>query len=419
MSEFPVGSMAQVVADERLVVRSAPGTGDDSEVLEPRLYQAMRVRVLEGPVAASGYDWLRVRVGRIEGWVGVAGRDRVPWLRPLGNGRIAFVRDYGPDSRIMLIDSDGGHEEVLVADPVAEETSRRDHPAVTLALSCGAGVYEPRWSPTGDSLVFASGTCGDDDIYRVHLQSRQSAWLAAGGEPAWTPDAHQVNFAENAPIQGCGEPDRAELARIDASGGKPIRITQSAACFFAWGPHLSPDATTIAFTGTVRERSGGSQGVYLVDADGTTPRVIATGWDPRWAPDGMSLLYQVPRSSTGGTRIGLMDPAIGETMILTTGYDAEWSPDGAAIAYVDQSGSTADDGPEYSVYLMAPDGSGRRVLSSGAQGFAWAPDGSALVVVMDRTSTQRGDIAVVPIDGSDSRILGVGYYPAWQPRLVP
>ena len=75
-----VGRMAVVVTDTRLAVRTAPGTGSDSKVLDRYLYPRQRAEVLEGPVLASGYPWYRVRVNEDEGWVAGESRTGDPWL---------------------------------------------------------------------------------------------------------------------------------------------------------------------------------------------------------------------------------------------------------------------------------------------------------------------------------------------------
>lgn len=71
-----------------LVMRSHPGTGDDSTIYPDRLGGGVRAWVLEGPVVASGYEWYRVMVlsglapgdtNRV-GWIAAASRDGEPWI---------------------------------------------------------------------------------------------------------------------------------------------------------------------------------------------------------------------------------------------------------------------------------------------------------------------------------------------------
>ncbi len=76
-----------------LVVRSLPGTGSDSEIYSPSLSAPTLLYVLDGPVAADGYDWFRVVpfegfYSDVEypvpdmGWVAAAGKDGERWIGP-------------------------------------------------------------------------------------------------------------------------------------------------------------------------------------------------------------------------------------------------------------------------------------------------------------------------------------------------
>jgi hypothetical protein len=96
-----IDGLARVVVD-RLRVRSAPGTGADSERLEPLLETGAMLFVIEGPVAGSGYDWYRIAPASFGndgdhdefryrnkgpwwsegpvGWVASADRNGTPWI---------------------------------------------------------------------------------------------------------------------------------------------------------------------------------------------------------------------------------------------------------------------------------------------------------------------------------------------------
>ena len=74
-----------------LVVRSEPGTGAESEIYPGTLSAPTTVYVIDGPVAANGYDWYLVDPVRVDwaiwggppaGWVAAAGKDGERWLAP-------------------------------------------------------------------------------------------------------------------------------------------------------------------------------------------------------------------------------------------------------------------------------------------------------------------------------------------------
>lgn len=79
-------SVAVTVSD-RLRVRSEPRVSDDSIKYEPVLPLGTALFVLDGPVAASGYQWYKVAPvsfagldGPGFGWVAMADKDGTPWI---------------------------------------------------------------------------------------------------------------------------------------------------------------------------------------------------------------------------------------------------------------------------------------------------------------------------------------------------
>jgi hypothetical protein len=91
----PSGAVGSFVRDQivavvttDLVVRSAPGTGSDSEIFPDRYDAPAAVYVVDGPSYADGYEWYLVEAVRGQGigeypwpgWVAAAGKDGEPWL---------------------------------------------------------------------------------------------------------------------------------------------------------------------------------------------------------------------------------------------------------------------------------------------------------------------------------------------------
>jgi Tol biopolymer transport system component len=116
-------------------------------------------------------------------------------------------------------------------------------------------------------------------------------------------------------------------------------------------PSISPDGARIAFS--VRQRSRTS--LYVMQADGTNPRVVADSLDlrgsPAWAPDARSItsaandhgvphLFQVPLEG-GAPTVFLRDYSL----------DPEWEPSGNFVVY-----SGPDIGTTFSVQAVHPNG---------------------------------------------------------------
>ncbi len=83
----PILRQVVVTVSDGLRVRSEPRVSDDSIKYEPVLPLGTELRVLDGPVSASGYTWYKVAPvsfvgleGPGYGWVAMAGMDGEPWI---------------------------------------------------------------------------------------------------------------------------------------------------------------------------------------------------------------------------------------------------------------------------------------------------------------------------------------------------
>jgi hypothetical protein len=77
-----------VTVSDGVRVRSKPGVATDSVKYDPVLEIGTDLQILEGPVAASGYWWYRIRLedgltlrnGVTTGWVAAADHNGEPWI---------------------------------------------------------------------------------------------------------------------------------------------------------------------------------------------------------------------------------------------------------------------------------------------------------------------------------------------------
>lgn len=87
-----VGRIAEIVTTD-LVVRSLPEISDASAIDPVRVPIGFLAYIVDGPVAADGYDWYRVAPfpptlsDVVEshpefGWLAAAGKDGEPWIAP-------------------------------------------------------------------------------------------------------------------------------------------------------------------------------------------------------------------------------------------------------------------------------------------------------------------------------------------------
>jgi Tol biopolymer transport system component len=157
------------------------------------------------------------------------------------------------------------------------------------------------------------------------------------------------------------------------------------------GPAVSADGRSLAFS---VQQSGRSL-LYVMQADGTNPRVVTDSLDlqgdPAWAPDGQSLLtaaadHDVPRLfrvPLGGT------PAL---FFPGPALDPAWALDGSFVLY-----SGPDIGAMFSVKAAASNGSSFTLppltLTRGARHLAFLPGKAGLVVL--RGEIQHKDLWLI------------------------
>jgi Tol biopolymer transport system component len=198
-----------------------------------------------------------------------------------------------------------------------------------------------------------------------------------------------------------------------------------------WGPAWSPDGGWIAWNTAARADFGFDLGLMRPDGSGRTeikPGVFVEY--PAWSPDGRQITFMSQVSDAGQQYDVFVMNADGSNVIRLTDAPGEdgwptWSPDGKTIAFSSNRDdcsrssapdclSTGDIGPYYTLYLMGPDGSDqRRVSTLFAQIADWSPDGRYLVF------EGRAGLAVVSADGSAAGRIPVAVtepgFPDWIP----
>jgi hypothetical protein len=233
--------------------------------------------------------------------------------------------------------------------------------------------------------------------------------LELDGAAAWSPDGLRVvsySWSE-------ADPSTNGLYGRDADGGGDVVRLTTAGDLLEHPLAYSPDGTLLLFSHRLEPgaKHGAPQDLYVVPVAGGTPtRLNPAGtsvglfWSIKpasWSPDGTQIVFAAHSDDPDLAGVWIVD-ADGTSPhriapIETTQYTyAHWSPDGAWI-------STA---PALTLELVRPDGSDRHAIAGveGREqwfGGIWSTDGSQLLSMRySGMVLAHADLWVVGVDGS-------------------
>ncbi|MDP5336733.1 MAG: Tol-Pal system beta propeller repeat protein TolB [Paracoccaceae bacterium] len=324
--------------------------GDGSISVKFRLYD-----VFAGQELGDGLQFNGTQAGwrRMAHKVADAVYSRITGEGGYFDSRVVYVAETGPKDdrrkRLAIMDYDGANVQYLT-----------DSNAIVLA---------PRFSPTGDRILFTSYESGFPRIYVMDVASvgRRALPTQEGTmsfAPRFAPDGNTVVYS----LTTGGNTD---IFRMDINSGAATRLTSTPSIETA--PSFSPDGSRIVFES---DRSG-TQQLYIMSAQGGEPQRISFGQGrygtPVWSPRGDLIAFT--KQSKGRFHIGVMRTDGSEERLLTASFLDEgptWSPNGRVIMFTRETQGESGAASLYSVDI-----SGRNLkqirTEGGASDPAWSP----------------------------------------------
>jgi len=230
---------------------------------------------------------------------------------------------------------------------------------------------------------------------------------------AWSPDGNRLLLADR---RGSAAPGiEWDLCVMNADGSeKPLTSDGRSG-----EGSFSPDGTKVVFA-----RS--DDGLYVVDAEGGTPRLIVkshAGWyvgSPAWSPDGSRIAYSVyvegPNGFIWTVNPDGSDPR--QLVDLCQCGSLAWSPDGSMLAFHSRRDNPVGRAVSQQIYTVRADGSGLHPINDDGFQPAWSPDGSRIAYLLGYGFSEVS-LSTMAVDGSDVRqVEGVFVMPAslaWNP----
>ena len=269
------------------------------------------------------------------------------------DSRVVFIAESGP--------RDARRKQVAIMD--------QDGDGVQYLTDGTALAFAPRFSPTGDRILFTSYETGFPRVYLMDVASRRRQVIGdQPGEmtfaPRFSPDGGSVVYSLS--IDG-----RTDLYLLNLGSGQRWQLTTTEA--IDTGPSFSPDGSQICFES---DRTGTSE-IYTMTIQGGTAYRISQGEGrystPVWSPRGDMIAFT--KQLNGRFHIGVMRTDGSTERLLTASYLDEgptWSPNGRVIMFTREEPGTE---PQ----LMSVDITGRNLRRIPTPGPASDPSWSPLL----------------------------------------
>ncbi len=271
------------------------------------------------------------------------------------DSRVVFVSETGPKNarrkRLAIMDYDGANVQYLTD-------------SASLVLS-------PRFSPTGDRVLYTSFETGFPRIFLLDV----------------------------------------------ASVGRRVLEDQPGMMTFA--PRFSPDGSTVVYS----LETGGNTDIYRMNVNGSDRQRLTSApsieTEPSFSPDGQQIVFSSDRSGT--PQLYVMAANGGEARRISFGpgrYNTPvWSPRGDLIAFTKQNAS------RFHIGVMRTDGSEERLLTASFldEGPSWSPNGRVIMFTRESQGANGAPaLYSVDISGRNLRRVptqGAASDPAWSPLM--
>ncbi len=329
-------------------------------------------------------------------------------LRRVADRDYDLHASFAPDGERFVFDSSVNNRQLFLATVVGE-----DKP-VQIQTGLNKSV-DPVWSPVDDRIAFVGRYDGDWEIYTMWADGQEQERLSSNCwsevQPRISPDGRWLVFASDAVGDFYSRPDDAacqqarnyNIWQIDLRNPtQPEQLTNSPAK--EWQPAWSPNGKQVAFASD----EAGNFDIYLMNADGTGRLQLTTDPDedsrPAWRSDTQIVFFS---ERTGQGDIYQMNAAGGEATPLVQNPDFDGSPTVSPNGQILIFASSRDTQSTYATELYnlnLVSGELKRLTENDSQDTAplWSSDGRSIFFTSDRNGES---VWVMAADGSNPRSL--------------
>lgn len=312
-SKTPHEPREVVYADWRgvdaLAIGSVETQQDGRVTVKFRLLDAVKQTELFGQAVTAKGDQMRAIGHRIADLI----YERLTGSPGVFSTRIAYVNRQGKNNRLVVADSDGYNDRVV--------------------LSINEPIMSPAWSPDGSQLSYVTLEQGHAVVYVQSLVTNQRTVLSnargSNSAPVWAPDGKHLAVVltrDGSPQIYLVRPDGTDLRRLTFSGAIDTE------------PSFSPDGQYLLFTSD----RGGSAQIYRMPVEGKTAERLTfeghNNFSPRYSPDGKSFVFA--HQVSGRFHIAVQDFQTRQMQLLTQGgweKRPSFSPNGKLVLFATEA----------------------------------------------------------------------------------
>lgn len=319
-----------------------------------------------------------------------------------------FAPSWSPDGGVLAVERSMGG---MTGEILLESINGRAERTLGVA-SAKIAVHHPVFTADGKGLIYSSNRSGAWNLWYRSLKDNSAIQLTRGPGPERWPSvssAGRVVFIEDE------SQDRLLITSLSAhaaaiAGHAPKVILSHSP--YLWAPSISPDGKEIAYS---QGEYNGDWGIWITPANGGAPERLTSGHEPQiyghFSHDGQWLIYF---TWTPGRQRVWMAPRSGgaATPLTPPNEDASYgdlSPDGSQVAY-----TRTENGEEHVVLAPVRGGVERPLTFSKSTVARWSPDGKWVAYSPDR-SYASGVFIIHPDGTGKRRLTSDGGWPIWMP----
>ena len=249
---------------------------------------------------------------------------------------------------------------------------------VSNRISFGLETYTSLGASADGKRLVATVVYPGSSLWRLTLRAKDGSPATAPTPTLLTADGADPRLGTDYVLYVAGRGGKQGIWTLRQ--GATREIWSSTHSLIVGAPAISPDGRHIAFIIRDNDRTL----LYVIDRDGSNPRIIADSLtlrgNPAWAPDGQSILTAVVRDEEPHLTSIFLNGAPPQPLVAEYSLDPVWSPGGNFLVY-----SGADIGTTFPLRAAARDGRPyplpTLILTRGARRVAFSSDGQSLVVL--------------------------------------